>query len=381
MHSRFSFNPRQVRSLIHTLHWWLGLSIGGLIVIIGLSGSLLTFYPELDSWLHPELATQPPPPQQSIDQIVATLRSAAPQRHGAWRIELPRFAGAPINARYYKPAETIDRGFAPLLLTLDPGTLAITRQGFWGDDFLTWTYDLHYSLLLGELGQTLLAIGSLLILLLLLSGLYLWWPKVKDWRAALSIKSGAVWKRRVYDLHVKPGVYASLLLIVLTLTGLLLLKPDWFKPAITKFSPLTPYAALLTSYRPGQPALAADDIIAVAQRQFPAAEVRWIETPSAEKAVWRIQLRQPGEPNQRFPRSNVWIDAQSGEVLALRDPSHNSAGDSLMDWLHPLHNGEAFGLTGRLLVFLCGLLPVLAFVTGIIRWRHKVAARRCRINP
>ena len=46
-----------------------------------------------------------------------------------------------------------------------------------------------------------------------------------------------------------------------------------------------------------------------------------------------------------------------------------------MDWLHPLHNGEAFGLAGRIIVLLCGMLPLLALVTGFTRWRHKRGIR------
>jgi uncharacterized iron-regulated membrane protein len=89
----------------------------------------------------------------------------------------------------------------------------------------------------------------------------------------------------------------------------------------------------------------------------------------------RIQLRQEGEPNRRFPRTNVWIDASSSQILGIRDPRKNSAGDTLMDWLHPLHNGEAFGLAGRIIVLVCGFLPLLVLVTGIVRWRHKTSQR------
>jgi uncharacterized iron-regulated membrane protein len=44
--------------------------------------------------------------------------------------------------------------------------------------------------------------------------------------------------------------------------------------------------------------------------------------------------------------------------------------------MHPLHNGEAFGLGGRLLACVGGLLPVLACVTGWLRWQHKQRARK-----
>ncbi len=47
-----------------------------------------------------------------------------------------------------------------------------------------------------------------------------------------------------------------------------------------------------------------------------------------------------------------------------------------MDWLHPLHKGKAFGLPARIIAFACGLLPLLALITGFIRWRHKVKPQR-----
>lgn len=52
---------------------------------------------------------------------------------------------------------------------------------------------------------------------------------------------------------------------------------------------------------------------------------------------------------------------KSERLFRVDSSRSNSSGDTLMDWLHPLHNGEAFGL-----------LPLLALVTGFIRWRHKV---------
>jgi uncharacterized iron-regulated membrane protein len=85
-------------------------------------------------------------------------------------------------------------------------------------------------------------------------------------------------------------------------------------------------------------------------------------------------LRQPGEVGTRFPRTNVWIDATDGRILATRDPTHNSGGDIFMDWLHPLHSGEAFGLAGRLIILLSGIVPILLLITGSIRWLQKKRA-------
>ncbi|MFN4326389.1 MAG: PepSY-associated TM helix domain-containing protein [Azonexus sp.] len=365
-------NGRKLRTPIHNLHKWLGLTFGLLFALLGLTGSLLVFYPELDLALNPQRAVIYPSPEiPSFNRIVEALQQAEPARRNSWRIELPRGDDSPITARYYRPIETAHRAFAPLILTLDPATLQVTSQRFWGDDPLTWLYDLHYSLLLEKTGKTVLGIASLLILIVLISGLYLGWPTAGKWRSALTFKSGAVWKRRIYDLHAKAGLYGLLLLITLTATGQMLVVPGWFTPAIERFSPLKPLYQASDPARPMEAAISADEAVRIARHRFPGAEVRWIHTPAAEHAVWRIQMRQSGEPNRRFPRTNVWIDALTGKILAIRDPQENSAGDTLMDWLHPLHNGEAFGLPGRITAFICGLLPLLAFVTGFIRWRHK----------
>lgn len=371
-------NQRKLRALTHYAHKWIGLTLGLLFALLGLTGSLLVFYPELDLVLNPQRAVRMPAQLASFNGIVEALQQAEPARPGTWRIELPMGDATPITARYYKPAETAERSFAPLILTLDPASLRVTSRRFWGDDLFTWIYDLHYSLLLENTGKTLLGIASLVILVLLLSGLYLWWPTAKSWRGALTIKSGAAWKRRIYDWHAKPGVYALLLVLTLTASGLLLVAPGWFTPSIDRLSPLSRLYQASKRPQPVALRISADDAIRIARDRFPGADVRWLHTPAPEQAVWRVQMRQTVEPNQRFPRTNVWIDAVTGDILASRDPRRNSAGDTLMDWLHPLHNGEAFGLPGRIIAFACGLLPLLAFITGFIRWRHKARAATAR---
>lgn len=352
----------------HACHKWLGLSLGVLFALLGLTGSLLVFYQELDDGFR-DASSVPP---WSPSAVVAALQLAEPGRSGTWRIEAPSLRGAPVTARYMKPVETAGESFAPLIVRLHPQTLAVSDRHFWGEDFWSWIYDLHYSLLLGDSGKTLLGIGGGLLLLLIGSGLYLWWPARGQWRPALAIKSGAVWKRRVYDLHVKPGVYIAAVMIVVVATGLVLAVPAWFKPGIGWFSPLTAAVRPAGSLPVNSPFIAAEVAMVAAQAHFPDAQVRWLETPTLTVPVWRIQMRQAGEVNRRFPRSQVWVDAQTAAVIAVREPGQNSTGDSIFDWLHPLHNGEAFGLAGRIVVCALGLLPLLAFVTGLIRWRHKL---------
>lgn len=90
----------------------------------------------------------------------------------------------------------------------------------------------------------------------------------------------------------------------------------------------------------------------------------------------RADAAEGDHPGDRFPDTLVWIDSTRGEIVARRDPRHFSAGDTVWQWMHPLHSGEGFGPVGRLLVCLCGVLPVLLAVTGLWRWLDKRRARR-----
>lgn len=356
-------------------HLWLGLVVGLLFALLGLTGSLLVFYPEIDLLLNPELATSTSP-LAPIDwpRVEANLRATHPHRHGPWRLEAPLAADRPIMARYYAPAEKATDSFAPLIVTLDPVSLAITSQRFWGDFAVTWLYDLHYSLLLDKPGKTLLGIVGIGMLLSLLSGLYLWWPMPGKRLAALAprLRPGKV--RAIFDIHVLSGIYGLVVLLAVTVTGIVLELPGTINPLIEHVSPLFKAPALKADAS-SAPRISLEAALATARTRFPGATLRWIETPGDGSGSYRVNLWQAGEPSVRFPKTNVWIDAHTGAILAVRDPAGHSGGDTFLAWQHPLHNGEALGLAGRLLVCVSGLIPALLLATGLIRWRQKAQAR------
>ena len=374
-----TLSRRRLRHFWVQFHLWPGLLLGAVFALLGLTGSVLCFYPELDLWLNPaQQVTVSQPELPGVQRMVDALHAAYPAHHGAWRLEMPLSAGQPINARYYQPPETAGRGFAPLMLTLDPATLKVTSARYWGDYAMTWIYDLHYSLLLERPGRITVGVLGIVCLLSLFSGLYLWWPGRGQWLKALRlhIRRGTV--RATYDWHTLAGVYGLVFLLGLAFTGVVLALPEYVRPLIEPLSPLFKTAEVHSEPRPGQPMIAADQAVSLAQAHFPQATLRWVETPKDALGVFRVNLWQPGEPGFRFPRTHVWIDAYSGDVLAIRDPrdpQRQSAGDTFLDWQHPLHNGEAFGLPGRILACIAGLLPTLLWVTGLMRWLHKHRAR------
>lgn len=371
---------KRVRHAWLVLHRWLGLVLGVFFVLLGLTGSLLVFYTELDAALNPAVVWQEADGAvRAYEPVLRALQRAHPQRERGWRIELPPQGRGMVTARYLKPAETAGAFFAPLLVTVHPTTHELRASRFWGESAVTWLYDLHMTLLGGETGHTIVGLLGLAMLLSLLGGLWLWWPSARQRAAAWRLKRGASLPRLSFDLHRLAGIYPLVIMLMLALTGALLALPQWFEPLIARWSP--PLVVTPPSVAPaatGSTWIGVDVALARARERFPDGTPRWVDTPTADQPVYRVRLQQPGEPSRRFPRTLVWIDASHGAVLAVRDAREQGSGDTLLAWLHPLHNGEAFGLAGRVTVCAAGLVPLLLMVTGLMRWRDRRRGERAR---
>lgn len=72
----------------------------------------------------------------------------------------------------------------------------------------------------------------------------------------------------------------------------------------------------------------------------------------------------------------VWLDQYSGVLLKVRDWQAFTVGETFVAWLFPLHNGEAFGLIGRWIVFFAGLIPLVLYVTALRMWWIKRQAHQ-----
>lgn len=381
---------RRLRKLWLDVHLYLALAVGFLFVLLGLSGSINVFYLEMDGLLNPKLRIeQTQGPYRPLDEIMASVRRAHASRAGSWMLFMPRSGQPTLRAVYPKPEESAGKLFAPLMVDVDPYTGEILSSRFWGDTLTTIIYELHASLLLGKFGAAeagkigfkIVGFLGVFLFVSVATGLYLWWPRGGKWRQAFTIKRGASAVRLNYDLHKTFGIYAAVVLLVLAFTGFSFAYRDWVRPAVAWFSPVSaePFKnppELKSTPLPGAESISVDRAVEVADRVFPGAELRWVATPDGPEGYYAVEKRQDGEANIRRPRSKVWVDQYSGEILKVEDPNAFTAGETFLNLLWPLHNGEALGLAGRILVCATGFVPLVLYVTGLIHWLKKRRARR-----
>jgi len=216
-----------------------------------------------------------------------------------------------------------------------------------------------------------------LIIIALVSGLWLWWPKHGRFKAALKIKRHTSLSRQLYDLHKITGLVGFLVLLVVSFTGFSFAYSEKIEAAITQLSSIhthrnKPPPGVMS--QGSNTFIGIEEALAVAQQVFPNAQPRRVKTPTKTQGIYTVESRQSGEANYRSPRSRVFIDAHTGQVRATENPSEFTAGETFMNLLWPLHSGEALGLTGRIVWALAGLLPLTLWLSGLIRWRQKAHA-------
>jgi uncharacterized iron-regulated membrane protein len=373
-----------IKKVMRQVHLVVGLSLGALFVLLGLTGSILVFYPEIDELLHPEIREKSAA-VPDWDRALATLRAAYPTKRGAWRFEVTGNSAA-IPARYYNPPETAGQDFAPMMVWLSPDGSYVLRRDYWGDYAMTWIYDLHYRLLLGERAGTLIGYAGIILIILLLSGVWAWWPQGK-WVKAFHFKRHAALLRRLRDIHKLSGLVGLPLLLLLTITGVMLALPKQSDAVLAaSVGPLTPRPKPTSQTNHGKQ-ISVAAALQVARTTLPQARIAWIEVPGEGNDAFRLRLQQPGDPSRRFPHSFVWIDQYSGAPLAIVDTARDSRSSVINNWVHPLHQGSVGGLAIRLLTALAGLVPLALFMTGWQRWsirrtrKSGLGQRKIGLNP
>jgi uncharacterized iron-regulated membrane protein len=385
---QFLFSRKNIRKFWLNIHLFIALTVGFVFVILGLTGSCNVFYSELGELGLPALPIASHAQPRSLDDIMQTVKSVHPQRTGGWNVILPGYQSAYVWVEYPKPEETKNELFAPLEILVDPYSGKIVSEHFWGRTLTSLIYELHADFLTGKMGVEIGKVGvkvvcffGIFLFVSCLSGLYLWWPRGGKFNNALTIKAHASPQRFYYDLHKITGFYSSAVLLIIAFTGCFAFGyKDYIKPVVNYFSSVkadhlknpTLKSTIPDSAQPIPIAHAA----AIADQVFPGAELRGIGTPDGKEGVYMIAKRQAGEAYRQRPRSKVWIDQYSGKVLAVQDPDKFTAGETFLNLLWPLHDGEILGLPGRILWCIVGFAPLVLYITGILRWLQKRRAKR-----
>lgn len=202
------------KKLIGMAHLWLGLTSGVIVVFLGITGCMLAFEHEIRSVTEPfaKVTVQDKPYLPPTTLKLEAEKSLDGKKANG--IEYPGKGKAAVVSYYdadnYK------------LVYLDPYTGETLKVKNMNRDFFRIIINGHFYLWLPpNIGQPIVASATLIFLVMMITGLILWWPKNKAARKQrFSVKWNAKWRRVNYDLHNVLGFYMTWVAIFIAITGL-----------------------------------------------------------------------------------------------------------------------------------------------------------------
>jgi len=383
------------KSFIRSIHLYLGLASGLVIVFVCLTGCILAFEKEIEQAWYPErYYVTPQEAPLPLAQLVAAVRTAKPNAtvsglkvytDPARTVEI-NLANGPGKAA--KPAEAPKNapgargnatgsgkgkgeGGGPRLF-LNPYTAAIVGEVNPRETFFHTVEQLHRGLVAGPVGKLVMGISASVFLFILATGLVLWWPSArKAFSPRLKVKWGSSWKRLNHDFHIVLGFYASLFLFGLALTGVGM-SFDWVGEGINKLtnSPLKRPEPPVSAPATGAAPFAADAVLALARQQAPNAVFYTLQLPKEPSGSIRVAVLPAGAVTENAT-DEVYLDQFSGKVLSSQTYGQRPVGQRIRGLFKPVHTGAIFGWPTKLLAFVVSLLGATFPVTGTIMWLNR----------
>lgn len=370
------------------LHLWFGLSIGIIVFIVSGTGTMYVFKDEIQGvlrkesmYVKKESITEKP---LSIDVLREKVSLETNEKYPISSVEIPLDKNKSYEFLYYEKDKKAWNYFDEVkinkLVYVNQYTgeiLGIYNEKY---DLFPILKAIHWSLLLkSDWGKYVVGIPVVLFIIMLITGIILWWPKKsKKGRFWFNWKNVKTWKRKNYDLHNILGFYASFIALLLSLSGIYFAYP-WVKNAFN--------IALSGSLElPKEKEIKSPDSLLVKNTSvfdLTAQETRKLYAGSSSfriplngknkkgKELKNIPVTVYGEDGKFAVRNQIVFDKYSGKLLSNKPHQELNNAEKYANANYDIHTGSYFGLAGKIIWFIAGLICTSLPVTGFLVWLGK----------
>lgn len=363
------------KKIILTIHLWLGLTSGLIVLFLGITGCILAFEREIKNVTEPYQNIQN---ENKLFLPPSSLKKTAVE-------QLP---GRVLHSISYgeknKAAVATFYNAEPeyfYLIYINPYSGEVLKVKDMSKDFFRVVLMGHYYLWLPpKIGQPIVASATLIFLIMLVTGLILWWPKNKAARKQrFTIKWNAKWRRVNYDLHNVLGFYVTWIIIFIVVTGLVW-GFQWFAKTVywtaSGGKSLLLYEETFSAKNNKTNAVNASPVDAVWQqvsKEYPSSQLIEMHFPENDSAS--IEAAINPDAYTYWKTDYHYYDQYTLKELPVKHVYGNfknaTIADKILRMNYDVHVGAILGLPGKILVFCASLVAASLPVTGFILWRGK----------
>ncbi|RYG01321.1 MAG: PepSY domain-containing protein, partial [Chitinophagaceae bacterium] len=258
---------------------------------------------------------------------------------------------------------------------VNPYTAEVQKVKDMNADFFRVVIMGHFYLWLPpEIGQPIVASATLIFVVLMITGLILWWPKSKAARKQrFSVKFNAKWRRVNYDLHNVLGFYMTWIAIFIALTGLVF-GFQWFsksvywvtsggKQAVEFYEPVIAKGEAGTT-----PAL--DVLWAKTTKENPQAKIIEVHVPSSDTTAIEVAINP--DDDTYYSADYRYYDQYTLKEIPVKHIygvyADATVADKIARMNYDIHVGAILGLPGKIIAFFASLIAASLPVTGFVVW-------------
>jgi uncharacterized iron-regulated membrane protein len=354
-------------------HFYAGLFVMPFILILSLTGAVFLFKPQIDRW------------EERAFRGLSTRVAVSP--NAQLDAAMAAFPGATFSS-YRLPVAPGDA--ALLHLGLSDGSM---RDVFVSPDgkvigsldpdwrIIEIMSSIHGSLLLGKVGRWMVELAASWAIVMILSGLYLWWPSGGRLAGVvwprLSLGKRAFWR----DIHAVTGFWVSSFALVLLVSGLpwASVWGDAFKVARTELGLMQgkqdwktggahaehDHNAMMTMDKANVPLANLSLIVGKAcaeNLEFPV-----VISPPSEKMEWSVKSNTQNRPN----RVMITYDMATGTQLDRQDFASRHVIDRVVGYGIAWHEGALLGWFNVAAGLFTAVALTTLMVSGFIMWRRR----------
>ncbi|MFB9328743.1 PepSY-associated TM helix domain-containing protein [Paenibacillus aurantiacus] len=374
-------------------HFYAGVIFAPFLIILAFSGAVYLFKPQIEGYLYKDML---------VVREVGSQRLTSAQIIEKVQADNPNLKVSSITLTDAKNASypmSVNLNGTPTTMYVDPysgealGTLDTDKT------FASFFKKLHSELVVGgTIANRLVELAACWAVILLTTGLYLWWPRNKSsiWGTILPRLSKPGSRLFWRDLHAVPAFWISLLLIVIIAGGLPwsgIMGPQIDRLANSTNTNTPPYAysfgakpssvtvakdaaedlpwaaenlPLPQSAIGGYITLTSDEIAGIADAKN-VAKPYTITLPKGETGVFTVSTSHVKPGNN----ATLHLDQYSGAVLTdVRFADYGIMAQAITYGI-AFHEGRLFGLANQLLGLLACVGLILTAASSYVMWRKR----------
>ncbi len=361
------------------IHKYLGISTGLVVFIVSITGALWVFKEEIEE-TYEDFKTVEIQDKKVINafQVEEIAQQVFPKNHIHGAIFGKKDEA--IEVVFY---DASPRFYQSVFLNPYTGKVLHVKNNLEG--FFAVVLDGHKNLWLPEaIGSRIVGYSVLLFLIILISGLVLWWPKNKrerkrrlkfNWKKKLS------WRRKAFDLHAIFGFYVWSFAWVFAFTGCIIAF-NWFY-FLTYIGtggnkdPRFLYANNISKNAENRKK-SFENIHNLLEEKYPDALSYEIHYPTNDSTS--ILVENVYTEGKHYNIDYLFFDQNTLEELEVNTIygryKNTNIGDKVIRMNYDLHTGALFGITGKIIMFLAGLFTASLPITGILIWLGRRKSRK-----